>query len=67
MICCEKVMMLISKAFLIIKFNHLTPFSDEKHQLHCSGISKQVLVCLPFISGNILLPQPTMKRFQFSF
>ena len=35
-------------------------FSDEKLQLHCSGshrrISRQVLVCLPFVDRNTILP-----------
>ena len=46
----KTIMILISKAFLRIKFDHLTPFSDEKHQLHCSGITNEVLVCLSVIS-----------------
>ena len=48
---------------------HLTPFSDEKLQLFCSGSYRSefqdiVLVCLPFISGNIFLPVADDQKFQ---
>ena len=47
---------------------HLTPFSDEKLQLlsrgsHRSEFQDIVLVCLPFVSGNIFLPMADDQRF----
>ena len=54
-----KVMILLSKVFR--RLLHSTPFSEEKLQLLCSGSHRSefqdiVLVCLPFLSGNIFLP-----------
>ena len=47
---------------------HLMPFSDEKLQLLSSGSHRSefqdtVLVCLPFISGNIFLPMADDQTF----
>ena len=46
----------------------LTPFSDDKLQLLSSGSHRSefqdiVLVCLPFISGNIFLPMADDQTF----
>ena len=66
----RKVMILIPKVFLRL-LQSFEPIFRRERQLHLSGshkrISRQVLVCLPFIGGNFSCLLPTTKRFTFSF